>query len=248
MARRSWRPGLLVTGVSVSLPLAAVELGRGLAEAAGYPAVASMPDVIAAAGSVSTLMMSVVLPVVLLGVAVAVGSVGWAGGIWALTAEAVTGRPVRVADAYRYGLSRLTRLGPWTLAAALLLVAGLAAFVVPGIYLLFALSLFSFGVLFEHDRRPLLRSFALTHARLGRALARWGMLAAVTVAIEATMSLVFGTLSLVLLGDPGFGADGHGLAGGLIDAIHTAVGAPVWALLVIGLTVTYADLRQPRSN
>ncbi|MET7780999.1 MULTISPECIES: hypothetical protein [Streptomyces] len=63
-----------------------------------------------------------------------------------------------------------------------------------------------------------------------------------TVAFEVALSLAFGAISTVLIGDPGYGADGLGVAGALIDSIHTAVGAPTWALLVIGLTVTHADL------
>lgn len=50
----------------------------------------------------------------------------------------------------------------------------------------------------------------------------------------------------MLLGHPGIGADGTGLAGTLIDTVHSAAAAPVGALLVTGLTATYADLRVRR--
>jgi hypothetical protein len=39
-------------------------------------------------------------------------------------------------------------------------------------------------------------------------------------------------------------ADGTGLSGALIDTIHSAAAAPVGALLVTVLTVTYADLKK----
>ncbi|QWA20890.1 hypothetical protein KJK32_04970 [Streptomyces sp. JCM17656] len=242
VAGRSWRPALFVTGVSVATPLATLELAFGLTEAAGYRATASLPDIIAALEKPTAVTPTIVLPAVLLIIASVSATIGWAGGVWALVTHSVTGRPVALKDAYRYGLSRLRSLWPWTLAATLLFLAGLHAYVAPGIYLLFALSMFSFTVLFELGRHPLVHSFALTHRRLGRALVRWGTLAAVTIAFEAALSLAFATLSVVLLGYPGYGAQAHGIASTLIDTVHTAVGAPTWALLVVGLSVTHADL------
>ncbi|RMB87036.1 hypothetical protein CTZ28_03635 [Streptomyces shenzhenensis] len=188
-------------------------------------------------------MVGISLTLALLVITSAVAAIGWAGGIWALVGPAVTGRPVTVKDSYRYGLRHLPSLGPWTLGATLLLVAGLSAYVVPGLYLLYALSMFSFPVLFEHGTNPLRRSFRLTHTQAGRVLARWSVLAVVAVAFEGALSLLFGGLSLALLGHPGFGSSAQGLNDGLLDAVHTAVGAPLWALLVIGLTVTYMDLQ-----
>ncbi|GAA1821506.1 hypothetical protein GCM10009682_47070 [Luedemannella flava] len=243
VTRRSWRPALLVTGVSISVPETALELARVLTEATGHHTANSLFDLATATSSPTAFMLGIVLPALLLIAGSVTATIGWAGGVWALVGPTVTGQPVSIADAYRYGLSRLTSLWPWTLAAAFLLIAGLYAFVVPGIYLLFALSMFSYAVLFEHSRNPLLRSLALTHTRPGRALARWAVVAAVVVAFEAALSLIFGALSLILFGHPGFGADGIGLQGALIDTIHTAFAAPTGALLVIGLTITYADLR-----
>ncbi|MFJ9085819.1 hypothetical protein ACIRL3_25695 [Streptomyces sp. NPDC102384] len=80
------------------------------------------------------------------------------------------------------------------------MLGGLAVFIVPGIYLLFALCMFSFAVLFEGSTNPIRRSFALTHDRPGRALARWGILAAVVVAFEVALGLLFDALGVALLG------------------------------------------------
>ncbi|WP_432187517.1 hypothetical protein [Streptomyces sp. Tue6028] len=228
----------MVTGLVVELPLALVELARG----AGYSVSTLLPDALAAGDGTGVLAATAVSTAVL-AVVCAVATVGWAGGIHLLTGSAAAGRPVGVKAAYRHGLSRLPSLGPWTLGVAVLLVAGLAAYVGPGLYVLFALSLFSFPVLFESGVNPLRRSFALTHARGTGVLARLGVLAAVAVAFESVLSLFFAGVSWVLLGRTGLGASGHGLGDGVIDAIHTAAGAPVWVLLVTGLTVTYADLR-----
>ncbi|MET7781000.1 hypothetical protein ABZT28_35585 [Streptomyces sp. NPDC005388] len=107
MARRSWRPALFVTGVSVAAPFAAVELVWGLSEAAGYRAATSLSDGLAALRDPTALTLTVVLPAVLFLIASVSATIGWAGGVWALVAHTVTGRPVDLKYAYRYGLSRL---------------------------------------------------------------------------------------------------------------------------------------------
>ncbi|MCT7351115.1 hypothetical protein N4P33_02860 [Streptomyces sp. 15-116A] len=241
-ARRSWRPALLVTGVSVATPLAAVELTRALAARAGYPVAAPLPEALAA-GYSTPVLAGAVLSLALLLITSAVASIGWAGGIWALVGPGITGQPVTIKEAYRHGLRHLTVLGPWTLGAALLLLTGLSVFVAPGLYLLFALSMFSFPVLLEPGTNPILRSLRLTHTRPGRALARWGVIVAAAIVFESALSLLYAAISAALLGRPGVGADAHGLADGILDAVHTATGAPVWAIMLIGLTVTYHDLR-----
>ncbi|MFE1292188.1 hypothetical protein [Streptomyces sp. NPDC058751] len=245
MLRWQGRRLVLVTGLVVEFPLALVELARG----AGYSVTASLPDALAA-GDVAGVLVAIAVSAAVLVVVCAVAAVGWAGGIHLLTGTAAPGRSVEVKDAYRHGLSRLPLLGAWTLGVVMLLVAGLAAFVVPGLYVLFALSLFSFPVLFEPGVDPLRRSFALTHARGAGVFARLGVLAAVAVAFESALSLFFAGVSRALLGRTGWGTGGHGLSDGVVDAVHTAVGAPVWALLVAGLTVTYAELRarQPENT
>ncbi|MDF3309666.1 hypothetical protein P3H15_32120 [Rhodococcus sp. T2V] len=232
-----------MTGLVVALPLALVELARS----AGYSVGTLLPDALAI-GDATGVLVAIAVSAAVLVVVCTVAAVGWAGGIHLLTGSDTAGKPVGVKDAFRHGLGRLPSLVPWTLGVAVLLVAGLAAFVVPGLYVLFALSLFSFPVLFEPGANPLRRSFALTHTRGAGVLARFGVLAVVAVVFESALSLFFAGVSWVLLGRTGLGASGHGLSDGVIDAVHTVVGAPVWALLVTGLTVTYAELRAQESE
>ncbi|MCA1271044.1 hypothetical protein LCE32_13425 [Streptomyces sp. 7G] len=226
-----------MTGLAVELPLALTELARG----AGFSLAGLLPDALEA-GDVAGVLRATAVSVAVLGAACAVAAVGWAGGIRILAEPSTAGKPAGVKDAYRFGLSRMLSLLPWTVGVAVLLVVGLAAFVVPGLYVLFALSLFSFPVIFEPDANPLRRSFALTHAGGRRVAARLGVLAAVVVIFESTLSLLFAGVSWILLGRTGLGTSGHGLSDSIIDAVHTTVAAPVWVLLVTGLTVTYAEL------
>ncbi|MGW9136721.1 hypothetical protein [Streptomyces sp. NPDC055681] len=222
----------------MEFPLALVELARG----AGYSVGSLLPDALAA-GDVADVLVAIAVSAAVLIAACAVATVGWAGGIHLLAGPAEAGERVGVKGAFRQGVSHPPSLGWWTVGVAVLLITGLSVFVVPGLYVLFALSLFSFPVLFEPGANPLRRSFALTHARGSGVLPRLGVLAAVAVVFESALSLFFAGVSWFLLGRTGLGSSGHGFEDGVIDAVHTAVGAPVWVLLVAGLTVTYADLR-----
>jgi hypothetical protein len=68
------------------------------------------------------------LPVVVFIAVSAAATVGWA-----MIASHTTGQPARIGDTCRFGVTQLTRLWPWSVAALMLFHAGMAACVIPDI-------------------------------------------------------------------------------------------------------------------
>jgi hypothetical protein len=181
-------------------------------------------------------------------------SLAWAAGIQAVTARAA-GQPLTVGGALRAGLRRAAPMWGWYLLADLIIVAGACACFLPSIYLAFAVSLFSFPVIFERGRNPIGRSFSLVHANFGPALGRVAMLAGVYIGIAGAVSLA-STLALrVVTGQQGSlfvpqpgqtpTLSGAALVTQIVSSVvQAAVGVPLMAFLLVGLMITYTQLRR----
>jgi hypothetical protein len=179
-------------------------------------------------------------------------ALAWAAGINAVASRAV-GQQVTLGVALHAGLRRAAPMWGWYLLAALITTAGACACVLPAFYLGFAVSLFSFPVIFERGRNPIGRSFGLIHANFGPALGRVAMLLGIYLGVTMAVSFA-GTLLVAivangsgpsLLPQPGATATGAGLAAQIVfSVIQGAVGLPVMAFLLVGLMITYTQLRR----
>jgi hypothetical protein len=135
-------------------------------------------------------------------------------------------------------------LFPWAVVAAVAFTIGSACLWLPGVYLAFGFSMFGFAALFERGQSPVSRSFSLTHnsATLGPTLGKIAILLGVSSVYLWIVRGIEGALEIgIIFGtNRGFGAD---FANGFIELIGGLFITPVFALLLIGLLPTYAELR-----
>jgi hypothetical protein len=250
--RRSWKTLLFVTGLGIAVPLAAVNFVQGLLAltpgAMGMPAFNSgttTTPTFDAGRYLST--FSIIFAVSVF--AYLIGCIGWAGGVYAMNVEA-TGQQISVGSALSYGTGRMFRLAGWYLVAALLTTVGICACGVGALYLGFAVSMFSFVVLYERGANPIGRSFRLTHSNFGSALGRVALVILIAGAYSVVVSLVFATLDSAITvsaattvlqgGTIGLGQRfGHAVLG----TAEGILAAPIYVILLVGLHTTYAQLR-----
>jgi hypothetical protein len=239
VAKRSWKSALF-TSLGVVVPLAIVSL---IAYAIGAGGTLTIFLLFSHPGLgfisfIGALFIKLVLTIA----AAFVASAAWAAGAWALVTEAKTGRPANIQEAYQYGLRRAMSLFPWTVVAGFLCVIGLMFFYIPGLYLAFAFSMFGFVATFERGQQPLTRSLNMLHRNIGPSLARVGTLFGIFLVYNGIVSLFFGIFTIttrVVAGNTPV----YGIGEGFIQMIATIVLAPAVAVLMIGLLVTYAELR-----
>lgn len=181
-------------------------------------------------------------------------ALAWASAIHAVTARAA-GQPATVGGALRAGLRRAAPMWGWFWLAYLIVLAGICACVLPAFYLTFAVSLFSFPVMFERGRNPIGRSFRMINANLGPALGRVAMMAGIYIGVAGAVSLASTLLVTVVTGQRGSifvaqpgqvpALSGAGLATQIVTSvIQAAVGLPLMAFLLVGLMITYTQLRR----
>jgi hypothetical protein len=239
VAQRSWRSTLIISAIGIAAPLAIVTLISYLMGAGGtftFFSLFSHPGL-----SFVSFVGAMFIKLVLLVAASYVASVGWAAGGWALVQEAKTGQPANVNAAFQYGMKRAMRLFPWTVAAGLACVFGVFFFWVPGLFLAFAFSLFGFAAVFEHVPNPLTRSWNLVQKSIGSSLAKIGTLLGIYLVYYWIISLIVLVISLPFRIFSSGATRGFGV--GFFEMIGTLVLAPGIALLMIGLLVTYGELR-----
>jgi hypothetical protein len=240
VAKRSWRSALIICAVGIAAPYAVAAFFSQVFSWGGYT--------LFGAGTFFDVLGSLLLGwVVAFAVAVAgcfVAAAGWAAGTWAVTQEAATGRPANVGQAFSYGLKRAMALFPWTVLAALAFAIGSACLFLPGVYLAFGFSMFGLVAVFERGQNPVARSFSLTHnsAAIGPTLGRVGILFAVSWLYLLVVNLIeLGLQVAVSIGNVGGLA--NRVADGVIEAGGALLAAPVFAVLLLGLLTTYAELR-----
>jgi hypothetical protein len=241
-ARRSWRPVLLVLAIAVAAPAALVGVIDSLIGfgSFGLGGAASVGDELRADAGV--LLGSAAITLAATIAASFVQAAGLAAAIWATTRQAATGGQVRVGDALNYGFRRAAGLWLWNVLSGLIVLVGLCACILPGIYLAFALCLVPFVVIFERGRNPIARSFQLIHSGFGPALGK--------VAALAGACLVYAGAVFVLLSVPRAAVAIATSSGAVIAAMNAFAAIiqallllPVYALAVFALLGIYAQLR-----
>jgi hypothetical protein len=181
-----------------------------------------------------------------------VTSIAWGAGIWLVTQHAA-GQPLRFGAALAIGARHSPVMFGWALVLfAPMTVAGtlsyevsgslLVALLPVGLYWGLAGSLVSFAVVYERGATAMLRSVLLVHRAFGAALAR--VLPALLLYLAGL--LVTGlTTTWLWAGADLVGRDALDLAGmSLVAAVlGAAVDVPVSTAVLVGLLLTYAQLR-----
>lgn len=203
----------------------------------------------------------VLAAVIFLFVTTFLSALGWGAGIHAIT-QAAAGHRASLAAAFRAGLRRVLPMWGWSILSFIIVLVGAVFCLVPGLYFLVALSMFGFAVMFERGTFQLGRSLALFNDNLGPALGRTALLfggyLVATIVVSCIGSVLAGIAS-TLLGtrdvstfDPAsnapiqVGGSSVGL-GPVVDLVSTliqqAVTLPLLSFLLIGLMITYTQLR-----
>lgn len=239
--RRSGRPLAWVVALTFALPqlaasVVSIAIGLGSRGFSAVP-VTSLDDTRLSAGMLGYgLLVQVVV--------MFVNAIGWGAGIWAVTANAA-GQPARVAAALRYGLARVGPMFGWYLLAYLLVTVGLVVLVLPGIYLLVACALFGLAVAYEPGRAAIGRSFVLVHRSFPQAVGRVLLLVLVVLGVAVVGGLVVNAFGLTIVAIP----EGQDASVGFqltADVVTAALSVPMYMLLLVGLLLTYTQLRVRR--
>lgn len=245
VAKRSWKSALIIAGVGIAVPQAAVSL---ISNVAGWGAGFSLLNFGSLTAAIGSLFLGLLISLVASIAGCWVAAAGWAGGVFALVHEA-NGQKVSVGQAFGYGFKRATALFPWTVLAGAMFTIGRSCLFVPGVYFAYACAFFGFVAIFERGQNPIGRSFGLTHngTTIGATLGRVGTLFGVYFLYTFIVGLIFGAIGLAVAvgigGRGGVGAFGYDLGFGIFQAIAALLSAPALAVLLIGLLPTYAELR-----
>ncbi|WP_243707764.1 hypothetical protein [Micromonospora sp. KC606] len=237
--RRGWRlllPLLFLTQVLPNLVISVVVLGlSSFAAPRSLPADGSLPD--------NFFRDLAILGVVVLVVGVLsslVQCVGWAGGTWVVTRQAA-GEPVAFGGAFRYGLRRAPGLWGWQLLVSLLVLAGSCFFILPGIYLAFALALAGPVYLFERHS-PIGRSFRFFHDRLGLVLGRVGLVA-LALLLGVGVGAVLEEIATAPFGVDPLASPGPAVAVLGVILLSGVLTLPFQLAQLVGLVAAYAEQR-----
>lgn len=247
VAARSWQSVLLISLVGVTLPLAAVSFAADVLDTPWLAGIGGplRLDLLPGAG-VATLARSL-LVLILLVAASYIASAGWAAGAWAITQEAVTGRRTRVTEAFGYGARRATAVWRWLLLGGFMVTVGLAVFTLPGLYLIYGCSLFGLVAVFEPGSNAIKRSFQLTHNLIsvaaGRVLASLVPYAVYLLLSRLLADVTFGTVDWAgSIFGPVPDAS-MAVLRAMTTLTTTALHAPMIGAIMIGLFVTYTQVR-----
>ncbi|TDB73464.1 hypothetical protein [Micromonospora sp. KC723] len=237
--RRGWPlllPLLFLTQVLPSLTISLVTLGLSPSvEEQSLPADGSLPE-----GFFRDLAVLGAAVVVLALLSSLVQCVGWAGGTWVVTRQAA-GEPVAFGGALRYGLRRAPGLWGWQLLVSLLVLAGSCFFLLPGVYLAFALALAGPVYLFERQS-PIGRSFRFFHDRLGLVLGRVGLVA-LAMLLGVGIGAVLEEIATAPFGLDPLASPGSAVAVLVLVLVAGVLTLPFQLVQLVGLLATYAEQR-----
>lgn len=169
-------------------------------------------------------------------------SIGWVAVLRLMTDQAA-GRPTSIGAALRYGARRGPLLWGWYLLVSLVVMVGLCACVVPGVYLAVALSLIAPIVTFERGQPAFTRSLRLVHTNFWPTVGRLLLLGLAVAVATYLVSCVFGAVTGV---GSGLAEPSHqpGTVALALDVLFSSLLAlPISLVEVAGVLVTYAELR-----
>jgi hypothetical protein len=186
-------------------------------------------------GIPAAVLIALVLVVVLLYVQM----VGYAAATYSATREAA-GYQVRLGEALGYGFRRGWGLLGWQVVVGLLILVGIVACVLPGVYFYAATALFGPIFLFER-RNPIGRSFRIFNDNVGRVVGRLALLALATF-IANGVTTVFDRVGGTIAGDTGELPVIIGAAA-ISGVLGIIISLPLTMLTFSGILLTYAEQR-----
>ena len=235
--RRSWRSLGAIFLVTFAAPqiTAAAFLDRYYAAALGPLAGLPLPgpEGVVPPGGDGPVLLGVVLLVTL--VTLFVNAIGWGAGIWAVT-QTGCGLPAHLGPALAAGISRVWPMFGWYLLYSVLVTLGILACLLPGVYVGCAGALFSFAVIYEPGRNAFGRSLSLVHGSFGRVLGRVMLLVLLVLLAACAVQAVASVTGIAATGT----ATGNAVAVAVVDTVVTV---PVSMALLVGLLLTYTQVR-----
>jgi hypothetical protein len=225
--RRSWRSLVLISLTTYAAPVALVS---------ALLALASRNLVVAADGTARTSFDTGLLATIVLGALGAVlvtsflTAVGNAAAVWSVTREAA-GHPAPLGSALGFGFRKAFRLWGWSLLYSLVVLVGICACVLPGLYFALAGCLYVPLTLYVGSGNPIGLSFSLVNRSFGAALGRMVLLVLMVYGVEIALSIPLQFLRAA--------SATAGLVGSLAVQVVTA---PLALVLTIGSVLLFAEL------
>jgi hypothetical protein len=165
------------------------------------------------------------------------GALGWTASIWAITKRAA-GAPVSLGAALAYGLRNCLRVGGVLLPCSLMVIGGLVACVLPGLYLALATSLVVPVALYQRSA-PISGTFRLVNrnfgAVLGRLAAIVGLLIGIGLAVSCLVSVSTGTATRT--------STRYSAVDLFRDGVTGVLSAVLTSIVIVAVTLVYAEMR-----
>lgn len=247
--QRSWRPTLIIVALTQLVP--AMVLGVGALFAGVYlglsvvqmdPATGTGEPDLTAFLTFFAALMALVLVLYIVQLA------GYAAATHHVTRQAA-GTPVSLAESLGYGFRRCLGMFAWYIPVGLMIMVGVVACVLPGIYLMAATALVGPILLFERIN-PIGRSFKMFHNSGGRVLGRLALIVLITFGGGLAVSAVEAVIQLGIdsAGTQTFGPTVNGAAvitlGAIVAALlSTVIQLPVTMFQFAGILLTYTEQR-----
>jgi hypothetical protein len=226
--RRSWKSLVLIALTTYALPVAVVS---------GFLALASRNLVVAPAGDTTRTSINMglfgMLVVAGLG-AVAVTSflsaVANAAAVWSVTREAA-GQPAPLGAALGFGFRKGLRLWGWSLLYSLMILAGVCACILPGLYFALAGCLYIPLALYIRGSNPIGLSFSMVNKSLWPSLGRMALLVLMVYGVQLVLSIPVQVIQA------------NSATAGLVASLAVqVVTAPLALALTLGSVLLFAEL------
>ncbi len=226
--RRSWKSLVLISLTTYALPVAVVS---------GFLALASQNLVVAPNGGTTRASIDVgVFGTVLLAglgsvvVTSFLTSVANAAAVWSVTREAA-GQPAPLGSALGFGFRKGVRLWGWSLLYSLMVLAGVCACVLPGLYFALAGCLYVPLALYIRGSNPIGLSFSIVNKHLWPALGRMALLVLMVYGVELALSIPVQVIRA------------SSATAGLVASLAVqVVTAPLALALTLGSVLLFAEL------
>jgi hypothetical protein len=228
--RRDWQRIVAISLLTFGVPLGGLAVIYGL----------SLPHVVTGTnfnGSTSVHLEGGNIPLLIVAGLIALIVTGYLNGVataavvWNVIHSA-SGEPVTLGDALLYGVRNGARLWGWAILYGLLVVAGLCACIIPGVYLAVAGSLYVPVALLARGQNPISTSFSMINKSFWPSLGRLAALFALLYAVQLVVSIPVVIVSAA-----------NRVAGQVLGGVLDVVVAPLAVMISLGAVVLFAELR-----
>lgn len=250
MFKRSWKSMAVIFAITYLVPsvvLAVIVAGATFFLAARI--LASLPNQDAVAAKSDLDILGIGVPLMILAVLVALVVIivtqmaGYAAATYAVTREAC-GQRVGLGEALGYGFRRSLGLVGWQFLVGLLIVVGLIACILPGLYVYAATALFGPIYLFER-RSPIGRSFSIFNNNLGRVLGRLALILCATIVAGVMTSIIdnIGAMATGNLGNTTLELSATIASTVVSSVLGLVIQLPLTMITFAGILLTYTEQR-----